>query len=82
MEVVRDVYDLAEIYFSKIDIPEKARADAYHIALASWHGIDYLVSWNCTHIVNGRIRMIIEEINSSQGIRTPVISTPEELMEV
>jgi hypothetical protein len=42
----------------------------------------YLVSWNCTHIVNGRIRMKIEEINSKKGIRTPIICTPEELMEV
>jgi len=82
LEVVAEVYNLAELYFLRIDIPEKARADAYHIALASWHGIDYLVSWNCTHMVNGRTRMLIEEINSGQGIRTPVICTPEELMEV
>ncbi|MEK6652529.1 MAG: type II toxin-antitoxin system VapC family toxin [Nitrospirota bacterium] len=82
LEINPDVFNLAELYFSRLDIPDKARADAYHIALASWHGLDYLVSWNCTHIANGRVRMIIEEINSSQGIRTPVICTPEELMEV
>jgi len=81
LEVVREVHDLAESYFTRIEIPEKARADAYHIALAAWHGIDYLVSWNCTHIANGRIRMVVEEINSERGIRTPVICTPEELME-
>lgn len=39
------------------------------------------LSWNCTHIVNGHVRLILEEINSEQGIRTPVICTPEELME-
>ncbi len=81
LEVLPEVHTLAESYFSMIAIPGKARADAYHIALAAWHGIDYLVSWNCTHIANGRIRMVIEEINSMQGIRTPVICTPEELME-
>ena len=82
LEVVPEVHKLAESFFSKIFIPEKARADSYHLALASWHGIDYLVSWNCTHIVSGRTRMIVEEINSIQGIRTPIICTPEELMEV
>lgn len=82
LEINPDVFNLAELYFSRLDIPDKARADAYHIALASWHGLDYLVSWNCTHIANGRVRMMIEEINSAQGIRTPVICTPEELMEV
>lgn len=82
LEVVPEVRDLANAYFRTIDIPEKARADSYHLALTAWHGLDFLVSWNCTHIVSGRVRMIIEEINAGFGIRTPVICTPEELMEV
>ena len=80
--VLPEIHDLADIYFSEIEIPEKARADSYHLALAAWHGIDFLVSWNCIHIVNGRVRMVLEEINSRHGIRTPIICTPEELMEV
>ena len=82
LEVLPEVRDLADRYFSVIEIPEKARADSYHLALATWHGIDFLISWNCMHIVNGRIKLIIEEINSLHGIRTPIICTPEELMEV
>lgn len=82
LEVLPEVRNLADAYFSTLDIPEKARADTYHLAITSWHGMDFLVSWNCTHIVNGRIKMLIEEINAKQGIRTPIICTPEELMEV
>ena len=82
LEVLPEIRNLADTYFSSLEIPEKARADAYHLAIASWHGMDFLVSWNCTHIVNGRIKMLIEEINARQGIRTPIICTPEELMEV
>ncbi len=81
LEVLPEVRNLADAYFSTLDIPEKARADTYHLAITSWHGMDFLVSWNCTHIVNGRIKMLIEEINARQGIRTPIICTPEELME-
>lgn len=81
LEIAPEVHQLADSYFLEIDIPEKARADSYHLALASWHGIDYVVSWNCTHIVSGRTRMIIEDINSRKAIRTPIICTPEELME-
>lgn len=81
LEVLHEVRILADIYFSALAIPEKSRADAYHLAMASWHGIDFIVSWNCTHIVNGRIKMLIEEINARQGIRTPIICTPEEVME-
>jgi hypothetical protein len=65
-----------------VPLPDKAQADAYHLALAAWHGLDYLVSWNCTHIVSGRVRMIIEEVNAEFGIRTPIICTHEELMEI
>jgi len=68
-------------YFAAIKIPEKARYDAYHLALAAWHGVDFMVSWNCTHIANGRVIRIIENINTENAIRTPVICTPEELME-
>ncbi len=82
LEVVPEVRNLADSYFSAIDIPEKARADSYHLAIAAWHGMDFLVSWNCTHIVSGRVKKIIEELNWARGLRTPMISTPEEIMEV
>lgn len=81
LEVVSEVRELADSYFTGIDVPEKARADSYHLALAAWHGMDFLVSWNCTHIVSGRVKRIIEEINLFRDIRTPIICTPEELME-
>jgi predicted nucleic acid-binding protein len=82
LEVVPEVHALAAAYFAAIPLPHKAQADAYHLALAAWHGLDYLVSWNCTHIVSGRVRMVIEEVNAEFGIRTPIICTPEELMEI
>ena len=82
LEVVPEVLELAGAYFSAIDIPEKARADSFHLALAAWHGTDFLVSWNCTHIVSGRVRRTLEEINAAREIRTPIICTPEELMEI
>jgi len=81
LEVLPEVRDLADHYFSVLDIPEQARADAYHLAIATWHGMDYLVSWNCAHIVAARVRRVVHEINADRGIQTPVICTPEELME-
>jgi len=82
LQVNQDVRDLADVYFAEIDIPEKAIADAFHLALATWHGMDYVVSWNCSHIASGRVRSILEHVNAEKGIVTPVICTPEELMEV
>ena len=56
LEILPEVRTLADTYFSALTIPEKVRADAYHLAVASWHGIDFIVSWNCTHIVNRLVR--------------------------
>ncbi len=66
---------------SRLKLPAKARPDSYHLALATCHGMDYLVTWNCAHIANARIKRILEEINNERGIRTPTICTPEELLE-
>lgn len=77
-----EVRDLAEHYFAVIDLPEKARADAYPPALAVWHGMDYLVTWNCTHIAGGKVKLIVERTNAGSGTGSPIICTPEELMEI
>lgn len=82
LEISAEIRDLAERYFTVIDLPERARADAYHLALAVWHGMDYLATWNCTHIAGGKVKWIVQRINAERGIGTPIICTPEELMEV
>jgi predicted nucleic acid-binding protein len=82
LEITDEVRELAELYFEKIPIPGKARGDAYHLAVATYHGIDFLVSWNFTHILSGRVRAVIQNVNTIKGICTPIICTPEELMEV
>jgi len=82
LEITNEVRDLAELYFKRIPIPDKARGDAFHLAVATYHGMDFLVSWNFTHILSARVRAVIQDINTIRGISTPIICTPEELMEV
>ena len=82
LEMTPEVAALADTYFAALDIPEKARNDSYHLALAVYHGMDYLVSWNCTHVTAGRVRSIVEIVNDERGLHTSTICTSEELMEV
>ena len=51
-----------------------------HIAFATVHGIEYLLTWNCNHIANAEIRHLIEYKCHEMGYEAPVICTPEELM--
>ncbi len=75
------VEEMAKIYKGRLKIPEKSIRDAVHLALASVHNIDYLITWNCTHLANGGVIKKLIKINENFGVHTPIICTPEELME-
>ena len=61
-------------------IPAKAAADAAHIAVASAHGMDFLLTWNCRHIANATIVEKLRAVCIREGYAAPVICTPHELM--
>jgi hypothetical protein len=62
-------------------IPAKAEIDAYHIAIAAVHDMEYLLTWNCAHIANAVMRGRIESVCRKHGYEPPTICTPQELME-
>lgn len=72
---------LATLLLSNVPLPPKAHVDALHIAIAATHGMDYLLTWNCTHIANPKFRYVIEEICRQNGFQAPVICTPFDLIE-
>lgn len=61
-------------------IPSKAATDAAHIAIATVHEMDYLMTWNCVHLANAAITKEVAKICRQQGFECPVICTPEELL--
>lgn len=81
LEVTEGALVLAENLIKKGALPEKAMEDALHISVATVNGIDYLITWNCKHIANAKIRDKIGQICRSIGYEPPIICTPEELME-
>lgn len=75
-----DATRLAVELINEVPLPSRASVDAVHIAIATIHRMDYLLTWNCTHIANAAFRDRIETICSRFGYRTPIICTPEELL--
>jgi hypothetical protein len=63
-------------------MPEEYPEDALHIAICAVNGVDYLVTWNCTHLANAALRGQVERFVAEAGYQCPAICTPEELMEV
>lgn len=61
--------------------PKKAFTDASHVAIASVYNIDYILSWNCKHIVNPHMQNKIRATVESLNYKLPIICTPFELLE-
>ena len=79
LPVDQEARDLALALLKVGCIPAKAAADAMHVAVAAVNGMDYLVTWNCTHINNATMRQRIVACCAALGYRCPVICTPQEL---
>ena len=76
----RQVELLATVLCEQGALPAKARLDALHVAAAAVAGVDYLLTWNCTHIANAETLPRIEAVCRAQGFEPPRISTPLELL--
>lgn len=82
LEVTEPVKLLAASLIEEGSMPAKAELDAFHVAVAAVNGINYLLTWNCTHIANAVMRPRIEAVCRNSGFEPPVICTPSELLEV
>lgn len=74
------VRKLSKQLIKEVPLPRKAQTDGLHIAVATVHGMNYLLTWNCTHIANAALRKRIDAICHAAGYEPPVICTPQELL--
>ncbi len=81
LQSTEEVRELTRSIMDSRLLPAKAEGDAAHIALATFHEMDILLTWNCRHIANafilGRLRRLME----AAGYSIPTICTPEELLQ-
>ena len=80
LDLNQSVIDLAEQLLGRSNLPAKADVDAIHIAAATVHGMDYLLTWNCKHIANAQIQRKLAEISLDFGYELPILCTPYELL--
>lgn len=80
-QVTPEARDLAAALIAGAGVPRKANEDALHIAIAAANGLDYLLTWNCSHIANAVTIPRVNSICWARGFEPPLIYTPQELME-
>lgn len=80
LAITSEVEQVASLLLQQSSLPQKAERDAIHIACASVHSIDFLITWNMKHIANAIIRVYLEKLLASLGRHVPIICTPYELL--
>ena len=68
--------DVVAHYIEHRLMPDDARGDAAHLALASMHGMAFLLTWNCRHLANANKVRHLGVLNARLGLPVPVITTP------
>jgi predicted nucleic acid-binding protein len=80
LEVTEEATILAEGYMSRGIFQRKYLGDALHVALASFHKVDYLVTWNFGHLASVHRQSRIKLFNTAAGFFSPEVVTPEFLV--
>jgi len=78
--IEEEVKRIVRIYIANKLMPSDTVGDALHLALASFHKCDYLLTWNCSHIANPNKFKQIRLLNSEIGLYVPILVTPNQLL--
>jgi predicted nucleic acid-binding protein len=74
------IAEIVRTYIEHRVMPADPAGDAMHLALASYHKCDFLVTWNCQHLANANKFGHIRRVNTMLGLFVPALVTPLELL--
>ena len=73
------IAEIVQAYIAHQVMPQDPLGDALHLALASYHRCDFLLTWNCNHLANANKFNHIKRINTLLGLFVPMLVTPLEI---
>jgi predicted nucleic acid-binding protein len=80
LPVVSELGEIVATYLRHQLMPADPGGDALHLALASYHKCDFLVTWNCQHLANANKFGHVRRLNALLGLFVPALVTPLELL--
>jgi len=80
LSIEQEVAEIVEVYITHKLMPNNPAGDALHLAIASFHKCDFLLTWNCKHIANANKINHIRRINTLLGLHIPNLVTPLEML--
>lgn len=82
LETTPEATALAELFVAERVMPAPALSgDALHVALATIHRVDYLLTWNVRHLANPNKRVHLAVTCARLALVPPQIVTPDMLQE-
>lgn len=75
------IVDSVDAYIQHHLMPNDPKGDALHLAVASYHRCQFLLTWNCAPLANANKREYIRHVNALLGLHVPILTTPLELIE-
>jgi hypothetical protein len=74
------IVEIVAAYVQHAVMPTDPSGDALHLAVASYHKCEFLVTWNCKHLANANKFRHIQRVNTLLGLYVPSLVTPLELL--
>lgn len=81
VDVDDEIKDIVSSYVQHKLMPSDPLGDALHLALASHHNCNYLLTWNCRNLANPRKFEHVRIVNGMLGLFVPELVTPYQLLE-
>lgn len=80
LDLEAPILDTAGVYVAQRLMPAKPLGDALHLALASHHKCEVLITWNYRHLANRNKLERIRRLNAKLGLFVPAILTPFDML--
>lgn len=80
LSIESEILEIVQTYVQHKVMPDDPVGDALHLALASFHKCDFLLTWNCKHLANANKFNHIRRVNVMLGLYIPLLVTPLELL--
>ena len=80
LEIDQAIAETVNVYISHHIMPNDPAGDALHLAVASYHKCDFILTWNCRHLANANKFAHIRRVNAMLGLFVPSLVTPLELL--
>ncbi len=79
LEITEAILEIADVYWQHQLMPRLPVRDAFHLAVASFYRMDFLLTWNCHHLANANKMKHLLRVNQLLNLPAPQLVTPPQL---